>query len=118
MTPSADRGVVCAVMPQKSIALKPIVWAIASGTKRVHTLCDLPALRIAVQRATGIGNGLAVVGEIVGSDRHFAVAAGNVEHVCGLGQARDAPAQGPHQALTFSDGGAEMAGTGCRIEVV
>src|SRR5262245_12748932 len=114
ITSSAYRGVACAVMPQKSTALDCL--RNCQRASNGSAPAGLAALRIVVFHATGIGNGVA--SEIVGADRHFAVPAWNVEHVCGLCKARDAPAQSPHQALAFGDRGAEMTGTGCRIEVV
>ena len=57
-------------------------------------------------------------GEIIRTDRRFAVAAGNVKHVRRLAKSGIAPAQLPYQTLAVFDRGAQMRGAGREIAVV
>ncbi len=55
---------------------------------------------------------------VVRPDRRFAVAARDIEHVGGLAQARQPPAQLPHQRLAGFDIGAQVRRAGRKIAVV
>src|SRR6202023_1809396 len=53
--------------------------------------------------------------EIARPDRRLAMAAGNVEHVGRLAEAREAAAQRAHQRLALLDAGAPMGGAGGEV---
>src|SRR5690606_24656557 len=47
------------------------------------------------------------------TNRHFASAARDIEHVCRLAQSRNASAHLPHELLAIGDTGAQMRRPGC-----
>lgn len=61
---------------------------------------------------------MTLAGGVVRADGNFAVAAGDVEHVGRPGEAGDAAAQRPQQALTFGDGNVKARGAGSRIKLM
>lgn len=80
---------------------------------------------IAVSAARAIADrirGNAVAGfdgfDAAWTDRHLAVAAWQIEHVCWLRKARQPPAQAANQRLTARDRSPKMRGAGRSVEVV
>ena len=56
-----------------------------------------------------------IVGQIGRPDRDLSVAAGHVEHIGRLGEARETAAQGLYQCLAVVDGDAEVSGAAHKI---
>jgi len=56
--------------------------------------------------------------QIIRANRRLSVAAGNIEHIIRLAQARDAASQTAHQFLPLCDRGAQMRGSRRQIAMV